>query len=125
MKSASEMVVLEQVLVADREERTSQRGEHRQLIVWPFDRGQGRAQGFDLLAIVKRLAADEQVLHSARVERIDVWARHVVAVAEKAAEENADVPGLQADEPVGMRTLGDFPSALRDQPVDVGADGVG
>ena len=38
-----------------------ERREHRQLVVRPFDRRQRRADRFDFLATVKRLASDEQV----------------------------------------------------------------
>ena len=63
---------VEQLLVADREQRAAQRREHRQLVVGPLDRRQRRAQRLDLLALVEALAADEQVRHAARLERLDV-----------------------------------------------------
>ena len=72
MEPAADVVVLEQLLVANREQRAAQRREDRELIVRPFDRHQRRAQRFDLLAIVERLAANEQMLDAARLERFDV-----------------------------------------------------
>ena len=90
------MPVLEQRLVVDREERAAQRREHRQLVVGPLDRRERRAHRLDLLAIVERLAADEQVRHAARLERLDVRPRHVVAEVEEAAEQEADVPRLES-----------------------------
>src|SRR5436189_153060 len=65
------MPVLEQQLVVDREQRAFERREDRELVVGPLDRGERRANGFDFFAAVKRLAADEQVRHAARFERID------------------------------------------------------
>src|SRR5262249_58619312 len=89
------MPVLEQELIVYRKERTFQRREHRQLVVGPLDRGERRANRLDFLAAVKRLAADEQVRHTARLERIDVFARDVFAEADESAEEEGDVPRLQ------------------------------
>ena len=124
MEAIGDAVVLEQLLVADGEQGTAQRGEDRQLIVRPFDRHQRGAQRLDLVAIVKRLAAHEQVLHAARLERFDVGPRDVFAEAHEAPEENADVARLHRDAPAGRVALGDGPAALRHQPVDKGADRV-
>jgi hypothetical protein len=52
MKPSAQVVILEQLFVADAEERATQRREHRQLIVGPLDRHQRRAQRLDLVAIV-------------------------------------------------------------------------
>ena len=91
--------ILEQRVVADREQRAAHRAEHRQLVVRPLDRGERRAHRLDLFAIVERLAADEQVRHAARLERLHVGPRHVLHVAAalvvdarvEAAEQQADV----------------------------------
>ena len=72
MKRAEPMPELEQMLVVDREQRSLQRREHRQLVVGPFDRGQRRADRLDFFAAVKRLAADEQMRNAARLDRVDV-----------------------------------------------------
>ena len=72
MERAEPVPELEQVLVVDREERPLQRREHRQLIVGPFDRRERRADRFDFLAAVERLAADEQMRNAARFDRVDV-----------------------------------------------------
>ena len=74
-KRAEPVPELEQVLVVDREERSLQRREHRQLVVGPLDRGQRRANRLDFFAVVKRLAADEQVRNAARLDRVDVRPR--------------------------------------------------
>ena len=72
METLVAMAIGEQRLVVDREQRAAQRREHRQLVVGPLDRRQRGANRLDLLAVVKRLAADEQVRHAARLERVDV-----------------------------------------------------
>ncbi len=74
MHAPCEAPVLEQRFVADREERSSQRPEHRQLIVRPLEGGERRAHRLDLLALVERLAADEQMRDAARFERLHVRA---------------------------------------------------
>ena len=85
------LLPLEQLLVADRKQRPAQRREHRQLIVRPLDRGQRGADGFDFFAIVEGLAADEHVADAARLERADVRLRDVLAEADEAPEQDADV----------------------------------
>ena len=97
MEAAEALLPLQQLLVADREQRAPQRREHRQLVVRPLDRGQRRADRLDLLAIVERLAADQHVMHAARLERADVGLRHVLAEAEEAPEQDADVARLDFD----------------------------
>ncbi len=77
MKAAGELVVLEQVLVADGEERPPQRREYRQLVVGPFNRHQRGAKRLDLLAVVERPPAHQQVPDTARLERVDVRTRDV------------------------------------------------
>src|SRR4030095_10204819 len=95
MKAPGQMVKVEQLLVADREERSAQRRKHRTLIVPPFDCRERRANGFDLLAVVERLATDEQLANAARFERLDVLPRDVFAVADKPAEQEADMARLE------------------------------
>jgi len=118
MKRAEALLPLEQLLVAERKQRAPQRREHGQLVVRPLDRGQGGADGLDFFAAVEGLAADEDVMDATRLQRPHVGLRHVVAEAEKAPEQDADVTGL--DPPSAH-----LPAALVDQPVDEGADGVG
>ena len=96
---------LEQLLVANREERASQRREHRQLVVRPLDRGQRGADGFDFLALVKRSAADEHVRDAARLERLDVGARDVGLPAHETAEQKADVLRRDLDRPPPLRSV--------------------
>ena len=50
---------LQQLLVADRKERSAQRREDRQLIVGPLDGSKRGANRLDLFTLVKRAAADE------------------------------------------------------------------
>ena len=88
---------VEQVLVCDREERAAQRREHRQLVVRPLDRGERRADRFDLFALVERASADEHVRDAARLERLDVGPGDIGLPADEAAEEQADVLGRDGD----------------------------
>src|SRR5262249_58503634 len=76
-----------------------------------------RANGFDLRPAVERLAADEQMRNAARFDRIDVPARDVLRVLDKAPEQNRDVPWLNRDATVAAvgASLGDRPSVF---PVD-------
>ena len=97
VKAPRELVVLEQFLVADRKQRSAQQRKYRQLIVGPFNRHQRGAQRLDLLAVMERPAADEQVTNAARFERVDVRTRHVGAIAEEATEKQADVARLNRD----------------------------
>ena len=92
-EAVSERVLREQLLFAEREERPAQRGEHRQRVVGPLDGGERGPQRVDLLAFVERLAADEQVRHAARLERLDIRSRHVVLVVDETAEQEAHVAG--------------------------------
>ena len=127
MKRPEPVAELEQQLVVDREERSFERGEYRQLVVGPLDRGQRRANRLHLLAPVECLPADEQVRHPSRLDRVDVGPRHVVAEADEAAEEDGDVARLQRHAhlaPVGL-LLAHRPRALFDEPRDVRADDVG
>ena len=92
MEGAEAVAELEQRLVVDREERSLQRREDRQLVVGPFDRGERRANRLDLFAVVESAAADEQVRQPARLDRVDVAAGQVLAEADEAAEQDRDVP---------------------------------
>ena len=92
VRRAAEMVrPLEQLLVPNRKERSTQRRKHRQLIVRPLDRGERGAQGLDLFALVERAPADQDVRDAARLERLDVGARDVGLPADEAPEQQADV----------------------------------
>ena len=59
--------------------------------------------GLDLLAAVKRLAADEQVRNAARLDRVDVRARDVLAEADEPAEQDRDVPRLERHRALSSR----------------------
>ena len=77
VERAEPMAELEQMLVVDREQRSLERRKHRQLVVGPFDGGERRADRLDFLAAVERLAADQQMRNTARLDRVDVVAREV------------------------------------------------
>ncbi len=118
-------MILEQVRVANREKRPAQRREHRELIVRPLDRHQRGAERLNLFAVVKRLAAHEQVVDTARLERFDVLARDVLTETHEPAEQDADVPRLERHALARIPALGDRPAALTHKPVHVRADRVG
>ena len=123
------VAIREQRLVVDREERASQRREHRQLVVRPLDRGQRAADRFHLFTLVKRFAADEQVRHAARFERVDVRAGHVGAEVQESPEQDArrgaPAPArASAASSRGVRSVTVQPLSF-EQPVDERADGVG
>ena len=128
MKRAESMTKFEQVLVVDREERSLQRGEDRQLVVRPLDRGQRGAHGLDFFAAVEGLAAHEEMRNAARLDRIDIAARDVFAEADEPAEQNRDVPRLDRHAALGAigHALGDLPAVLLvDHPGDERADCIG
>src|SRR5262245_17565412 len=122
MKGPGQMVIVEQFFVANREQRTTQRREHGELIVRPFDGRQRRADGFDLLAVVERLAADEQLADAACLERLDVLPRDVFAVADKPAEQETDMARLERYPQLRITTLRHRPSTSCDQPLDIRAN---
>ncbi len=123
VRAAEAVRPLEQLFVADREERSAQRRKHRQLIVGPLDRGERGAHRLDLFALVERAAADEHVRDAARLERLDVGPRDVGLPADEPPEQQADVLGRDLDGR-GAAPLGDLPAALVDDPVDERADRV-
>ena len=124
VRLASEMVrPLEQLLIPNREERSTQRRKHRQLIVRPLDRGKGGANGLDFLALMERAPADEHVRDAARLERLDVRARDVGLPAHETPEQETDVLGRDLDG-VGAAPFRDPPVALVDDPVDESPDRV-
>ena len=111
-------MIFEQLFFADRKQRTVQRGVHRQLVFGPLDGRQRRSDRVHFLALVEGLAADQQVRNAARLERLDVLARHVVAEMQEAAEQQADVSGddLVAGRPgVLNRPLHSGDSSQRDE----------
>ena len=125
MKPPEVLPVVDQFLVADREERALERRVHRQLVVGPLHRRQRGTQAFHLLAQMERPAADQQMRNPARLERLDVRARDVVAKRRKPAEEQAHVARGDRHRLAGPLTLGHLPAALFQQPRNEGADGIG
>src|SRR6478735_1560011 len=91
MKHARPCVIFEQFFLTDREKRPMQRGVHRQLVFGPLDRSERGPNGIDFFALVKGLAADEQVRDTTSLELLDVVARDVLAEMQEAAEQQADV----------------------------------
>ena len=98
MKTADPMAVFQQLFVADRKQRAAQSGKYRQLVFGPLDSSQSGAQRLDLRAIMKRAAADQQMSNAARFESFDIRPGHVLLVADKAAEQQADMARLNRHE---------------------------
>ena len=115
----------EERVVRQREEGPAQRREDGELVVGPLDGRERVPHGADLLALVERAAADEDVGDAPRLERAHVGAGEVVAEALEALEEEAHVARVDGHGLVGPLALGDPPAALVDEPVDERAHRVG
>ena len=125
MQRAGRCAEREQRVVGEREERAAQRGEHRQLVVGPLDRGERVAQRLDLLALVERAAADQDVRRGGAPRARARRPRDVAAEGAEAPEEQADVARLDRHARSGRsRSVTVQPLSL-DQPVDERADRVG
>ena len=125
MQSPEPLAVLHQLLVADGEQRPLERGVHRQLVVRPLHRRQRRAQALDFFAQVEGAAADQQMGDAARLQRLDVVTRDVLAPRGEAPEQQAHVSRRDRQGLAGPLALGDLPSALVQQPGDERAHGPG
>ena len=101
MKRAEPLPEVEKLFVVDREQRSLQRREHRQLIVRPFDGCERGADGFNFLPSVERLAADQQVRNPTGLDGFDVRARHVSVVARETPEQYRNVLRPNRDAALG------------------------
>ncbi len=81
----------EQGVVAEREQRSPEGRIDPQLVIRPFDRGKGIAQRDDLLAIMKRATAHENVGEPSRFQRTDVRSSDVGGKIPEAPKQNANV----------------------------------
>src|SRR5262245_60468364 len=91
MKGSVSRAKLEQMLVVNRKQRALERCKDRQLVVRPFDRGERRADRFDLFPPVKGFAADKQMRDAARFDGVYVRPRDVFAEARESPKQNRDV----------------------------------
>ena len=80
MQAPEAGAVGEEFLIADAEQRPSERGEHRQFRIRPLDAGQRRSQGTNFLARVERTPAYQQVWNVPRLECGNVGPGHVALV---------------------------------------------
>src|SRR5437867_3050099 len=85
------MPILEQLLIRNSEERSMQRRVDRQLIVRPLDRRERGADRLDFFAAVKRLATDEELCDSARLEGLHILSCDVDSHFFETSEQDADV----------------------------------
>ena len=60
-------------VVAESEERAAQGGKDPELVIRPFDGGEGIAQSDDFLAVVERAATDQHVRNAPRLKGTDIW----------------------------------------------------
>ena len=125
MEPPESLAILDQLLVADREERALERRVHRELVVGPLHRRQRGAQALDFFAQVERAAADQQVRDPARLQRLDIRARDVRAERRETAEEQAHVARRDRHRLAGPLALGHLPATVLHQPRDECADGLG
>src|SRR6266566_4117559 len=88
---AKALAIGEKGVIAEREHRSTQGGIDPQLVVRPLDCREGVAQRDDLLAIVKRAAADENVRDASRLERADIGPGDVSRKVPKATKQNANM----------------------------------
>src|SRR5439155_344055 len=117
MQPAVALAEEEQRVVAQREERTLEDREYRQLVVGPLDGGGGGAHRQHFLSRVVRSPADRHVRDPPRFQRVDVSTGEVAAVVAHALEEQAHVPRLHRH-PILAVALAHLPAALREQPID-------
>ena len=120
--------IRKQRLVVDGEQRPVQRREDRQPVVRPFDGRERRPDGRHFLTLVERPSANEQVRDVPRLERVGVRARHIRHEILEAAEQHADMVGLDRNPllrtAAGRGALGDGPAALVEQPAHERAHGI-
>ena len=77
----------EKGLIANSEKWASKRREHLQLIVGPFDCGEGVSKRDDFLAIMKGAPTNKNVRNASSFQRTDVGPSHVrTEIAESAGE---------------------------------------
>src|SRR5262245_26750373 len=118
VQAADARAVLEQRLVAHREQWPAQGAIDGQLVIRPLDGGERGAQTLDLLPLMERLAADQHVRDAPRLERLDIRLGDVGAPLRDAAKEQADVARRHRDLlpwPVALRHA---PAAVLDEPPD-------
>ena len=102
MKTPGQLAIFQQLLVADRKQRTTKGRKYRELVFGPLDGGQRGTQSLDLCAIVKRAAADQQMGNAASFEGFDIGPCHVLLKTDEAAEQEADMTCLNRHEMLGL-----------------------
>src|SRR5262245_39626034 len=104
----------EKSFVTERKERAAQRSENLQLVIRPFDGGDGITKGDYLLAIMEGAPTHKDVRDAACFQSAHIWPGDVRAEIAKAAEENCNVAWPDR---YGLAPLLDHPATLLDQPV--------
>jgi hypothetical protein len=111
----------EERLVANGEKWASERRENLQFIIRPFYCGKRIAKRDDLLAIMKRAPADENVRNSPALKRADVGSRNIGTETAEPAEKDGNVARSDRN---GITVLFDRPVALIYHPIDKSSDRV-
>jgi hypothetical protein len=114
------MPINEKRLVAEREERSSERRENLQFVVGPLDRRHGVAERDDLLSVMEGPPTDEDVRYATSFQRTDIGPRHIGSEILETAEKKSYVPRLDRD---GAALFFDGPAALVEQSIYESADG--
>src|SRR5262245_31308869 len=102
MKTPGDLAIFQQLLVADRKQRTTQGRKYRQLVFGPLGGGQRSTQSLDLCAIVNRAATDQQMGNASSFKGFDVGPRHVLLKTDEAAEQEADMTCLNRHQMFGL-----------------------
>src|SRR6185369_5443594 len=117
--------ISEQLRIDQREQRTSKRGEHRKLIIGPFDCRKRVSNRLDLFTHVKPAASNKQVRKPARFKRSNGRTSHVFGKTSKASKQQAHVSRLNGTLLRWIAPLGHGPAALAHKPLDERRNAVG
>ena len=120
MQLPKPLVILEQQLVFEGKERTSQGCKDRQLVIGPFDRRQRRTDRGHLLAAVEGAPAHEQVRNASGLEGLDVVTCDVRTKTLKTTKQNTHMTGR--DRYTRRAMFSHSPSALIEKPLDEASD---
>src|SRR5277367_6780540 len=85
------VTITQQHFIGDGEQRSFERGEHAELIIWPFDSRKSDAQRFHFFAAMKRFRSRDQMRNPPRLERPRIFASQVVSGLSAAPEQNGHI----------------------------------
>ena len=82
---------LQQAVVGKTEQRSSQSGEHRQLVVGALDGGERHAHRFDLFSVMEPAPTHEHVRNIESLKRFDVRLCDRSLLRDETAEQKTDI----------------------------------